>query len=312
MNIFSRKESKGAAFVALAAALWGFDSIVLTPRLYTINVPLVVFLLHLLPFIGMTLIFGRDELKNINKISSTNLFYFFLIALFGGVLGTLSIVRALFLMNFHHLTVVTLIQKLQPIFAILLAKILLREKLGKNFIPLAGIALVCSYLLTFQLTIPEFVENGNVIKASLLSLLAAFSFGSSTVFGKKVISGVNFRTALYLRYGITTFISLFICLVSGSLSGIPSIEPSQWMTFVVIGLTTGSGAILLYYKGLRHISASVATICELSFPISSILFDYSFNNTILSPLQWISLSVMMLTIFRITRNQGLLVKPKTA
>lgn len=58
--------------------------------------------------------------------------FFFLVALFGGSLGTLSIVKALFLVNFHHLTVVTLLQKLQPVFAIILARIILKEREGKD------------------------------------------------------------------------------------------------------------------------------------------------------------------------------------
>ncbi|EGQ80505.1 integral membrane protein [Fusobacterium animalis ATCC 51191] len=38
----------------------------------------------------------------------------------------------MFLVNFKHLTAVTLLQKLQPIFAIILARVLLKEKLKKH------------------------------------------------------------------------------------------------------------------------------------------------------------------------------------
>ena len=107
-----KKETMGALLVCLAATLWGFDSIVLTPNLFKLSVPYVVFMVHLLPFVGMTLLFGKEELKNIKKLDGKDLTYFFLVALFGGSLGTLSIVKALFLVNFDHLTVVTLLQKL--------------------------------------------------------------------------------------------------------------------------------------------------------------------------------------------------------
>ena len=73
----------------------------------------------------------KEEIKNIKKLQKNDLFFFFCVALFGGCLGTLSIVKALFLVNFKHLTVVTLLQKLQPIFAIILARLLLKEKLKK-------------------------------------------------------------------------------------------------------------------------------------------------------------------------------------
>ena len=106
-----KKETMGALLVCLAATLWGFDlDLVLTPNLFKLSVPYVVFMVHLLPFVGMTLLFGKEELKNIKKLDGKDLTYFFLVALFGGSLGTLSIVKALFLVNFDHLTVVTLLQ----------------------------------------------------------------------------------------------------------------------------------------------------------------------------------------------------------
>lgn len=129
-----RKEVQGVLFVSFAATLWGFDSIALTPRLFHLQVPYVVFMLHFLPFVGMSFLFGREEYKNISKLDKSDLFYFFLVALFGGALGTLAIVKALFLVQFQHLTVVTLLQKLQPLFAIVLARFLLKEKIEKSFI----------------------------------------------------------------------------------------------------------------------------------------------------------------------------------
>ena len=303
MNIFSTKEAKGAAFVSLAATLWGVEAVILIPRLFHLKVPFVVFLLHLLPFIGMTLIFGKTEIKNIKSLPKIDLFYYFLVALFGGALGTLSIVKALFLMNFEHLTIITLLQKLQPVFAILLARILLKERLGKNFLPWATLALIGGYFLTFEFSLPKVVESDNLIKASLLSIFAAFSFGSATVFGKRILKNSTFRTALYTRYAFTSIITFIICLYTGSLVEFSRLTTANWSVFIIIGLTSGSGGILLYYYGLRHIKASLATICELAFPISSILFDYIFNGSVLSHVQWISVFIMIGAIYRLTSNQ---------
>ncbi|MGL5189887.1 MAG: EamA/RhaT family transporter, partial [Cetobacterium sp.] len=38
-----KKQYLGAGLVCLAATMWGFDGIVLTPRLYQLNVAYVVF-----------------------------------------------------------------------------------------------------------------------------------------------------------------------------------------------------------------------------------------------------------------------------
>nr|WP_307774545.1 DMT family transporter [uncultured Cetobacterium sp.] len=298
-----KKEHYGAALVCLAATMWGFDGIVLTPRLYQLNVAYVVFMLHLLPFIGMTILFGKKEMKNIINLSREDLFFYFMIALFGGTLGTLSIVKALFLVNFNHLTVVTLLQKLQPVFAIILARIILAERIGKNFLLWAAAALVSGYLLTFQFSLPHFNAGDNMGLASMYAILAAFSFGSSTVFGKKILANSSFRTAMYTRYMFTSIITGFIVAFNGNFNWIFKTTPHQWMIFAIIGLTTGSGAILLYYIGLKYIRANVATMCELCFPVSSIVFDFIFNGKLLSPVQFISAAALLFSIYKITKNQ---------
>ncbi|MEG0729764.1 MAG: EamA/RhaT family transporter, partial [Cetobacterium sp.] len=79
-----KKEYIGATLVCIAATLWGFDGIVLTPRLHKLDVAYVVFILHLIPLVGMSFLFGKTEVKNIIKLSKQDLFFYFLIALFGG------------------------------------------------------------------------------------------------------------------------------------------------------------------------------------------------------------------------------------
>ncbi|MDO4589710.1 MAG: EamA/RhaT family transporter, partial [Fusobacterium sp.] len=48
---------------------------------------------------------------------------------------------------------------------------------------------------------------------------------------------------------------------------------------------------------------NVATICELCFPVSSIVFDFIFNGKFLSPIQFVSAVVMLFSIYKITQTQ---------
>jgi drug/metabolite transporter (DMT)-like permease len=241
------------------------------------------------------------EYKVLKTFTKTDYIFMTLVALFGGAIGTLSIVKALFLMNFQHLTVVTLLQKLQPIFAIILARIVLKEKVSKKFIPWAILALVGGYFLTFEFSNPFAVGHENILEASMYAMLAAFSFGSSTVFGKKMVSTITHKQTLFFRYGFTTLILLVVNIASNNFGEFSKITPHNWMIFAVIGLTSGSGAAFIYYYGLRHVKASVATICELAFPISSVIFDYLVNGSILSLVQWVSIIIMIFSIIKITK-----------
>lgn len=289
----------GAIAICISAILWGLDGVVLTPRLYNLDVSFVVFMLHIIPFIIMNT-FLFKEYKLLFKFTRSDYFFFGLIALFGGALGTLAIVKALFLVNFQQLSVVVLLQKLQPVFAITLASLLLKERIGKNFAVWASIAIIAGYFLTFGFNLPNFQTGSNTIYAAMFALLAAFSFGSATVFGKKILLKYSFTTATFYRFGFTAVIMFIYVLLTNKLTQLSAITPLNWIIFIVIAFTTGSGAIFLYYYGLKKVKAIVSTICELCFPISAIVFDYFVNKSVLSAVQWISAVIMILAIIKIS------------
>ena len=286
----------GALAVAGSAMLWGVDGILLTPQLYNLNTAFVVFVIHLFPFLLMNLFFFK-QYRLLKTMSRSDLLYFTLIALFGGALGTLSIVKSLFLLHFNNLSVVVLLQKLQPVFAVLLARFILKEKIKKNFVLWAAIALIGGYFLTFGWALPDFSTDGIVtVYAALLSLLAAFSFGSSTVFSKKILGNYSFYASTFFRYGFTTVIMLVIVLLTGHLGDFSQITPRNWLFIALIGLTTGSGAIFLYYYGLRHVKASISTFLELMYPITAVALDFLVNKTVYTPVQWVAAGVMLFAI----------------
>lgn len=291
---------RGTIAISISAIMWGFDGVVLTPRLYNLDVLFVVFVLHLLPFLLMN-IFLFKQYKYLKTFLKQDYITFFLIAFFGGAMGTYAIVRALFLVEFQHLSVVVLLQKLQPIFAIILARILLKERVGKHFALWASVAIVASYFLTFGLHIPNFSTGSDTIYAALFALLAALSFGSSTVFSKKILMNHNFITATFYRYGFTTILLFFVVLFAGRFNEFSQVTSENMVYFIIIGLTTGSGAIFIYYYGLRRVKAIIATISELLFPISAIVFDYLINDSILSPVQLISAAIMVFAIIKLNK-----------
>lgn len=285
----------GATAVCISASLWGFDGIVLTPNLYNLDVGYVVFMLHLIPFALMNVVLFH-EYRHIRQFTRNDFLILLLVALLGGALGTLSIVKALFLVEFKKLSIVVLLQKTQPIFAIALATLILGERPQKGFFGWAALAILSGYLLTFGFRLPDVEANINTIYASLFALLAAASFGSATVLGKKILNRYSFQTATFYRYGLTAALMLLFVLFTGRFDQVAVTTERNWIIFVIIGLTTGSGAIFLYYYGLRHVRAVVATICELCFPLTAILLDYLINNQKLSAIQWLSAGALLFSI----------------
>ena len=290
---------KGTIAIGMSAIMWGFDGVVLTPRLYNLDVGYVVFMLHIIPFLLMNLFLFR-QYGNLKYFTKQDYITFSLVALFGGAIGTIAVVKALFLVQFQQLSVVVLLQKLQPIFAISLAAILLKEKIKKNFVIWASLAVVASYFLTFGLHLPNIHTEKNIIEASLLAILAAFSFGSSTVFSKSLLKHHNFVTATFFRYGFTSMFMLVYILLFSKLGQFSLTTNYNWLIMVIIGLTTGSGAIFIYYFGLKRVRAMVATISELLFPVSAIFFDYFVNGSYLSPVQYIAAAIMVFSLVKLS------------
>ncbi len=294
----------GFISILFAATLWGLDGVALTPNLYNLSVPFVVFILHLLPFIIMQP-FLYGNYKSLKSMTGKDFISLFLISLLGGSLGTIFIVKSLFLVNFNHLSIVVLLQKLQPVFAILLSAIILKERLSKNFYILSSIAIVSGYFLTFGLEIPSFSESKNLIEASIYAMGAATCFGSSTVFGKHIVDRFDFKFVSFFRFGLTALIMLFINIFFYSFPTFSEITLKNWYYISAIVLTTGTTALFFYYFGLKRVKASVASIAELAFPLSAVIFDYFINGKSLTVFRVISMAVMIVSIILIGKLKPL-------
>ena len=295
-------------FVIVAASLWAVDGIVLRPILFNLPVSLVVFVESLIAAVLITPFMLR-KFSVIRELSYKDWLSFFLVALLGGAIGTMAITKALFYVNYVNLSIVILIQKLQPVFALTLAAIFLKEKLPLKFFTYAGTAIVGAYVMTFGLSFPSIDQTDKTVLATAFALLAAFSFGSSTVFSKRALRNVSFEMGTYLRFSISTGVMSVVSFTSGSILSINEISSNQLLIFFLIAFTTGGAAIFLYYYGLKRITASVAAICELAFPLVAVILEYFVHGNILGPVQWIGVTILLLSIVKVGGiNTSLLAK----
>lgn len=247
-----------------------------------------------LPF----LVRGWSKIKLLNQRTWGSILW---ISICGGVLGTYFYTKALSYVGFIDLTVVVLLQKFQPVFAILLASVVLKERLTKQFMLLAGLALAGGYLVTFGFNPLIFTEEKMLIGA-LLSLLAAFSWGSSTVLGKHALSSLHFTTVTALRLTITAFITIGIFFITQNTDSITALSTDHWKTLLLIVVSTGSLALFIYYYGLKQLPASHTTIYELFWPLSAVLIDWLYRGRVLDPAQLAGGVLLLTAIITLTRE----------
>ncbi|HIB78944.1 MAG: EamA family transporter [Candidatus Neomarinimicrobiota bacterium] len=288
-----------ALAVIFAAFLWSFDGFI-RQNLFALPSFLIVSLEHVIGAILFLplLIRGWKEVSSLGQRGWISVLW---ISIFGGVLGTFFYTKALSYVNYIDLSVVVLLQKLQPIFAIALAGVILKEKITKRFIILAFAAIVGGYLVTFGSSSINDWDDKTII-AALLALLAAFSWGSSTVLGKHALNRLSFTTVTSLRLAITASVTAFVLLSTGQYDAINNMTLSHWGFIVLIVLSTGSLALFFYYYGLNKLPASHATLYELFWPLSAVGLDWFIRGNILSLPQWVGAILLLGAIIILTRE----------
>lgn len=292
--------TQGPALIFLAAVLWALDGVI-RRSLFALPPVTIVFYEHLigalilLPIVWSSLI----KLKLTKKIIGLTS----LIALLSGLLGTVWFTAALVKVDFISFSVVFLLQKLQPIFAAGSAKIFLGEKLTKQYLGWAGLAMVAAYFVTFPGGMVNLSASNQVLMAALLALAAAAAWGTSTSFSKMLLAETSYSVATALRFIATTAMGLVAVLVVGQLPSLVTPDSSQLLRFVFIVVSTGMVALLIYYKGLQQTQAKISTIVELTFPMLAIFIDKFVYNTVLAPTQYLAVVVLLFAIYRVGKLQ---------
>jgi len=290
----------GALAIMLAALCWSIDGLFIRPRFYMFPAELVVFWEHFLGLIVLSpfIFINWYKIKLLSWKSWEALIW---ISFFGGALGTIMITQAFFAAIDGQISfaAVIILQKLQPIFALLLARILLKEKLPKNFYVWAALAVAASYFIAFGKSGLDLSGFDWRHSAALFSFLAAFAFGSSTVYGKRATNHLDYRAVAALRFALTAVIVLVYALITGAIWQTPSFTPFYWGLFALIVLTSGAGSMFIYYFGLRRVSASACTILELFWPFSALILDYVFNHNYLNLTQTIAFFVLLFAFYKV-------------
>ncbi len=288
----------GFIFIIIAALIWSFDGI-LRRSLYTLPPSVVVFYEHLLGF--MVLIFVAYKwVGDIKKLDKREWIAVLAVSLFSGALGTLLYTAALGKVNYIPFSVVVLLQQLQPIWAILSASILLKEKITRQFIVWAAIGLLSAYLITFKDLKVDLSTGSETLSAALMALAAGFLWGSSTAISKIFLKKTTILGGTALRFGITPIFALLLVLLNGQGQSLSLVSAAQWYALITIVMTSGLVALAIYYYGLKQVPARVSTICELVWPASAVCIDYFYYHNVLSVTQMFGIALLIVVIYKVS------------
>lgn len=289
----------GSLAIVCAALLWSADGF-LRQQLYSLPPTVVVMWEHILGAIVLAPIILPTFAK-FKSLTRQQWGSIILVSFLSGVLGTVLYTAALGKIQYIPFSVVVLLQQLQPIFAVVMAAILLKERITKNFLALAAVALVGAYMVSFpQLMVSPSVGSAG---AALLAAGAAACWGVSTAFSKYTLQGTSFLHVTAVRFAIVPIFALLMAVVFGQAGSLTAVSGTQWQYLVAITFSTGLVALALYYFGLQRVLASRSTILELAWPLSAALTGYLFLNDRLTATQWIGAVILIFSMILVARQQ---------
>jgi drug/metabolite transporter (DMT)-like permease len=281
----------GIIFIFSACLLWAADTLIRYPLLFGgSSAQQIVLFEHLLLIVVIVGLFIAQQRK-LSFLTRDTIVPFIVIGVFGSALGTLAFTQAFYLSN---PTVVILLQKLQPLVAVTLACFLLKEKITSRFFIWLSLALVGSLLLIWpdlQLLLFSLKENSidhnhSVLLGYSLALFAVISWGSATVFGKKLSSqGIGSIDLMAGRFGFGLLGILPFAFMTPTL--ITTIDVSVLQKILVLAIMSGLIGMYFYYQGLKRIPAHWATLAEMFFPVAAIFINWLFLNVAITQVQMI-------------------------
>jgi drug/metabolite transporter (DMT)-like permease len=298
---------KGISFVAAASLLWAIDTLIRYPLLGEgVTAERIVFSEHLFLLLFFVPVF-ISRWNTFKKLELVHIFYFSMIGGLGSALGTIAFTKAFTLLN---PTLVILLQKLQPLVAIVLARLILNEPIKKGFILWAIICLIGGILISandiFNLSASDLrsfiIVNKKAIIGYFLALVAVVSWGSGTVFGKKM-GNCGFRPVEIMasRYFFGTL--FLIPFVNSTFFEVSKNGIHIFGKISLMAIISGVIAMFLYYQGLKRIPARVCSLAEMFFPFFAVIINWVFLNASLTLIQIVGGCLLLLgsTVIQLKR-----------
>ena len=262
--------------VALGAMLWGTDALFRAPLLRHLSSDRLIQSTQLVLMEHLILVVCSIPLLWLARHQIRRLTGRQWAAIVAIGVGASGLATVLFTLSFGygHFIETLLLQKTQPLIAILLASLWLRERMAPAAWGLVPVALVGAYLIA----IPDPLRPQNAwadfhIAAALFALGAAALWGAATVFGRYALADVSFTALTGLRF-TTALPALAVLLwLEGGVTAFTAYRAEDAPLYLGLALLPGLFAMLLYYRGLASTPASMATLAELAFPVTGVLVN---------------------------------------
>lgn len=284
---------RGLPLVAGAAALWGTDAVFRRGLALDLPATTVVVYEHVILAACLRPVILRLPWR---RLTATDAWCLLLI---GG--GASALATILFTASFRvgDPTTPLLLQKLQPLVAIVAARVVLGERPRPLFGVYAAAGVAGAWLITF--TDPLSVRPEAFV-AGALAAGAAVLWALGTVLGRRMTTRLTSLELTGARFGIGLIVAVGLHLALDGLEPLLAVRPHDVAPLLGLALIPGLLALFLYYRGLRSTAASAATLAELAFPASALLVNRLAFDATLTATQAVGVVVLSVALAMLTRH----------
>jgi len=279
--------------IAIAASLWGSSALLRDPLAGAVDASTIVLYEHMV----IVLVLSPWSVSAVRRWSIAPAGVQAGAVIIGA--GSSALATTLFTAAFAFGDPITpqVLQKLQPLVAIALAAMLLRERLRPRFAWFAVPALVGAWMLSFEDPFSIALADA---QAAALALGAAALWAGGTVLGRLVGTDLGARDTLVLRFVFGLPSAAIIVAVMGAQWSMPA---EHAVSLIALALIPGLLALGLYYVALEHTAASRATLAELMFPVTAAIVGVTMLEATLTPSRWVGLAVVVVSITALALNE---------
>jgi drug/metabolite transporter (DMT)-like permease len=287
-------------FVALCGILRSTDLFFRTPVVAALPVLTIITWEHLINLVVVLPIIIKN-FKQYAHFNRRDFLLFLLVGCGASAMGVLCFTRAFIYIN---PALAVLLQKLQPVITLSLGVFVLKEKIGKNFFVWAIIAIISSYFVSFGLTNPLSGEGKKIATGALFAVLASFFWGSGTIWGKLLLEKFSQTFVMSNRFLFGAIFTLAATFLFGE--GLQSNivfnnENSLIGSLLYMAIVSGFIATSFFYAGLKWVPASMASILELFFPVSSVIIMWLGFKRPITLIQIIAGIIMFIAVYKINK-----------
>jgi drug/metabolite transporter, DME family len=291
----------GVVLVAIAAALWGLDPILRKPLASSTNATTIVFGEHVV-LVLFTLPFLLPALRALWQAGPR-----YVAASIGVGAGASAVATILFTDALFHSDFITpvVLQKVQPLVAVIGAAIVLRERPRPRFVWFLVPALLGLWLVNQPHPLDP---TANGLRPVIESLAAAVLWACGTVLGRYLGRELEFQHILSLRFFFGLVASAIALPVMGA-KAYAGAHDSLWIAYLAV--VTGLIALALYYYALKRTPAVLSSLAELTYPAIAVIAGIYAYNSHLRYTQWIGIAMIVgiVTLLPVQRRRAVVSLP---